>query len=67
MTTRRKSWAGLPRQQVVMFGRYEAGGEARVTLKARLTGESDLPDDVSVSRRRYRNPEVERLWARQIK
>ncbi|MFN0058074.1 MAG: VIT and vWA domain-containing protein [Planctomycetota bacterium] len=51
-------------QQVVMFGRYEAGGEARVTLKARLTGEDRTYQttfrfpDVETE-----NPEIERLWA----
>ena len=51
-------------QQLVIFGRYEQGGTAEVTLKARLTGEDrtyhttfDFPDlDTE-------NPEIERLWA----
>ena len=51
-------------QQLVFFGKYEKGGNARVTLKANLTGEDktyatdfrfpDLDGD---------NPELERLWA----
>jgi len=51
-------------QQLVIFGRYASGGEARVALKARLTGEDktytttfafpDIDTD---------NPEIERLWA----
>jgi len=51
-------------QQLVLFGRYQQGGDARVTLTGRLTGEDktystnfrfpDLDDE---------NPELERLWA----
>jgi len=51
-------------EQLVLFGKYENGGDARVTLKAKLTGEGktytcdfrfpDLDTD---------NPELERLWA----
>jgi Ca-activated chloride channel family protein len=51
-------------QQLVFFGKYEKGGNARVTLEANLTGEDqtyttdfvfpDLDGD---------NPELERLWA----
>jgi len=51
-------------EQLVLFGKYENGGDARVTLKAKLTGEDktytcdfrfpDLDTD---------NPELERLWA----
>jgi len=51
-------------QQLVIFGRYDKGGEAAVELTARLTGEDktytttfDFPDiDTD-------NPEIERLWA----
>jgi len=51
-------------QQLVFFGRYQKGGEARITLKGRLTGQDrvyttgfDFPDiDESY-------PEIERLWA----
>ena len=51
-------------EQLVLFGKYEKGGSARVTLRASLTGEDrtytteftfpDLDTD---------NPELERLWA----
>jgi Ca-activated chloride channel family protein len=51
-------------QQVVVFGRYERGGKATVTLTARMTGEDktyrttfDFP---SVD---THHPEIERLWA----
>ena len=51
-------------QQLVIFGRYDKGGPANVTLAAKLTGQDktyttqfDFPDqDTS-------NPELERLWA----
>lgn len=51
-------------QQLVIFGRYENGGEARVVLKARLTGEDKtyattfIFPDIDTD-----NPEIERLWA----
>lgn len=51
-------------QQLVIFGRYAQGGEARVTLTARLTGEDKTYHtrftfpDVDTE-----NPEIERLWA----
>ena len=51
-------------EQLVIFGKYQNGGDARVTLKANLTGEDktyssefkfpDLDTD---------SPELERLWA----
>ncbi|MDB4673795.1 VIT and VWA domain-containing protein [Verrucomicrobiales bacterium] len=51
-------------EQLVMFGRYEKGGRAKLSLKARLTGEDktyttefDFPDQETT------NPEIERLWA----
>ena len=51
-------------QQLVLFGKYEKGGKARVSLKANLTGEDktyatdfEFPDiDTD-------NPELDRLWA----
>ncbi len=51
-------------QQLVLFGRYEKGGKANLSLDARMTGEDktystsfDFPDiDTD-------NPEIERLWA----
>jgi Ca-activated chloride channel family protein len=51
-------------QQLVLFGRYQKGGQATVRLKARLTGEDKVYEttfafpDVDED-----NPEVERLWA----
>ena len=51
-------------EQLVLFGRYEEGGTANVTLDARMTGEDrtystsfDFPDIDT------ENPEIERLWA----
>jgi len=51
-------------QQLVIFGRYAKGGEANVTLRAKLTGKDetytttfDFPD-VSTQ-----HPELERMWA----
>jgi Ca-activated chloride channel family protein len=51
-------------EQLVLFGQYEKGGRAELTLEARLTGEDktyrtdfEFPDiDTD-------NPEIERLWA----
>ncbi|MDF1824849.1 MAG: VIT and VWA domain-containing protein [Verrucomicrobiales bacterium] len=51
-------------EQLILFGQYEKGGRAELTLKARLTGEDktyrtafDFPAiDTD-------NPEIERLWA----
>ena len=51
-------------QQLVLFGKYEKGGKARVTLKANLTGEDKtyttdfVFPDIDTD-----NPELERLWA----
>jgi Ca-activated chloride channel family protein len=51
-------------QQLVIFGRYEKGGQANVTLAAKMTGQDatykttfDFPD-VSTE-----YPELERMWA----
>jgi len=51
-------------QQLVIFGRYEQGGTAEVTLEARLTGQDrtyhttfDFPEIDT------ENPEIERLYA----
>lgn len=51
-------------EQLVIFGKYEQGGDARVTLEANLTGE----DKTYVSDFKFPdldtdNPELERLWA----
>ncbi len=51
-------------QQLVLFGRYEEGGMARVRLTARLTGQDQTYEtsfrfpDIDEE-----NPEIERLWA----
>ena len=51
-------------QQLVLFGKYEKGGKARVSLKANLTGEDKtyttdfVFPDIDTD-----NPELERLWA----
>ncbi|HEV7765083.1 MAG TPA: hypothetical protein VGQ76_08790, partial [Thermoanaerobaculia bacterium] len=51
-------------QQLVIFGRYQKGGTAKVTLKAKLTGKDetykttfDFPDVTT------EHPELERMWA----
>ena len=51
-------------EQLVLFGKYQNGGDARVTLKASLTGQDktyaadfEFPDSDTA------NPELERLWA----
>lgn len=51
-------------QQLVIFGRYQKGGTANVTLKAKLTGKDETYTttfafpDVSTE-----HPELERMWA----
>ncbi len=51
-------------QQLVIFGRYKNGGEANVTLKAKLTGKDETYTttfefpEVSTE-----HPELERMWA----
>jgi Ca-activated chloride channel family protein len=51
-------------QQLVLLGRYDRGGQARVTLEASLTGEDKtytsefVFPDIDTD-----NPELERLWA----
>ncbi len=51
-------------QQLVIFGRYQKGGPANVTLKAKLTGKDETYKttfefpDVSAE-----HPELERMWA----
>lgn len=51
-------------QQLVIFGRYQKGGTANVTLKAKLTGKDEtykttfeFPDVAT------EHPELERMWA----
>ena len=51
-------------QQLVLFGRYETGGQATVTLKARLTGEDKAyTTKFTFPESDTENPEIERLWA----
>ena len=51
-------------QQLVLFGKYDNGGNARVTLKANLTGEDKTyATDFAFPDIDTDNPELERLWA----
>ncbi len=51
-------------QQLVLFGKYEKGGDARVTLEAKLTGEDKTyTTDFVFPDTDTDNPELERLWA----
>jgi Ca-activated chloride channel family protein len=51
-------------QQLVVFGKYEKGGNARVTLKANLTGaDKTYTTDFVFPDLDKDNPELERLWA----
>jgi Ca-activated chloride channel family protein len=51
-------------QQLVVFGKYQNGGDARVTLKANLTGEDKTyTTDFKFPDLATDNPELERLWA----
>ena len=51
-------------QQLVVFGRYETSGRARVQLKARITGEDQVyATDFEFPEIDTSHPEVERLWA----
>ena len=51
-------------QQLVLFGKYDKGGNARVTLKANLTGEDKTyTTDFAFPDTDMDNPELERLWA----
>ncbi|MGB5750465.1 MAG: VIT and VWA domain-containing protein [Desulfobacterales bacterium] len=51
-------------QQLVLFGKYEKGGKARVSLKANLTGEDKTyATDFAFPDIDTDNPELERLWA----
>lgn len=59
--TFRKIYRG---QQLVFFGKYNKGGNARVTLEASLTGEDKTYTMESVFPDIDKdNPELERLWA----
>lgn len=51
-------------QQLVVFGRYETAGPARVALKARITGEEKIyATDFNFPETATDTPEIERLWA----
>ncbi|MBE2216357.1 MAG: VWA domain-containing protein [Opitutaceae bacterium] len=51
-------------QQLVVFGRYETAGPARVALTARITGEDKVyATDFTFPETATDHPEVERLWA----
>jgi Ca-activated chloride channel family protein len=51
-------------EQLVFFGKYQNGGDARVTLKASLTGEDKTyTADFKFPELDTNNPELERLWA----
>jgi Ca-activated chloride channel family protein len=51
-------------EQLVIFGKYQKGGDARVTLKANLTGEDKTYSaDFKFPDLDTNNPELERLWA----
>jgi len=51
-------------QQLILFGKYDNGGNARVTLKANLTGEDKTyATDFAFPDIDTDNPELERLWA----
>jgi len=51
-------------QQLVLFGKYEKGGKARVSLEANLTGEDKTyATDFEFPDLDTDNPELERLWA----
>jgi Ca-activated chloride channel family protein len=59
--TFRKVYRG---EQLVFFGKYQNGGDARVTLKANLTGEDKTYSaDFKFPELDTKNPELERLWA----
>lgn len=51
-------------EQLVFFGRYDQGGEATVTLEARLTGEDKVySTSFTFPEIDTDHPELERLWA----
>ncbi len=50
--------------QLVLFGRYEKGGPARVTLKARVNGEDrTYSTEIVFPEVDQAHPELERMWA----
>ena len=51
-------------EQLVFFGKYEKGGDARVTLNANLTGQDKIYSaEFKFPDLQSDNPELERLWA----
>lgn len=51
-------------QQLVVFGRYEKAGPAKVELRARITGEDKTyATTFNFPETDTENPEIERLWA----
>jgi len=51
-------------QQLTLFGRYQGGGEARLSLDARkTTGELNFDTSLEFPVRSLEYPELERLWA----
>ncbi len=51
-------------QQLVLFGRYSEAGPAKLTLKARMTGEDrEYTTEFTFPETDTLNPELERLWA----
>lgn len=51
-------------QQLVIFGRYESGGDAKVTLKAKLTGKDETyTTTFAFPQVSTEHPELERMWA----
>jgi Ca-activated chloride channel family protein len=51
-------------QQLVVMGRYDQGGPARVTLDARLTGQDkSYTTEFSFPETASDHPELERIWA----
>ncbi|EDY82993.1 Vault protein inter-alpha-trypsin [Verrucomicrobiia bacterium DG1235] len=50
--------------QLVLFGRYEQGGRARVSLKARINGQDEVfSTEIDFPELATAHPELERMWA----
>ncbi len=51
-------------QQLVLFGRYDKGGRATVTMKTKISGETKTYScELELPQEDLDNPELERLWA----
>jgi Ca-activated chloride channel family protein len=51
-------------QQLVVFGHYRGSGDAKLSLKAKLSGKDvTYKTRVTLTDTNTRNPEIERLWA----